>query len=94
MLETVKMHDLKLSDIQWFFFHQANARLLQKVSARLGIPTAKTVSLIERYGNTSSSSLPLTLDAAVQDGRIKSGDFIVLAAIGAGLTWGTALIKW
>jgi 3-oxoacyl-[acyl-carrier-protein] synthase III len=94
VLETLRMHDLNPDDVHWFFFHQANARLLQKVLARLGIPQWKTASLIERYGNTSSSSLPLTLDAAIQDGRLKSGDLILLAAIGAGLTWGTALIKW
>jgi 3-oxoacyl-[acyl-carrier-protein] synthase-3 len=94
VLNTLKTHGLKLDEVRWFFFHQANARLLHKVTARLGIPQWKTPSLVERYGNTSSSSVPLALDAAVQAGRLKPGDFILLATIGAGLTWGTALIKW
>ena len=94
VLETLRMHGLRPDDVRWFFFHQANARLLQKVSSRLGIPRWKTLSLVERYGNTSSSSLPLTLDAASQAGLLNPGDLILLAAIGAGLTWGTALIKW
>ena len=71
-----------------------HGRLLDKVTARLGIPEDRSISVIERYGNTSSSSLPITLDAALQGGHIKTGDLVLLAAIGSGLTWGTALIKW
>src|SRR5713101_3956785 len=92
--ETLKEHGLMVPDVHWFLFHQANGRLLEKVGARLGIPAAQTFSVIERYGNTSSSSLPLTLDAAVRAGRIKPGDLVCLATIGGGLTWGTALIRW
>lgn len=92
--ETLKAHGLTPEDIRWFFFHQANARLLQAVVDRLGIPPGKTDNVIERYGNTSSSALPLTLDAAVRAGRVRAGDFVLLATIGSGLTWGTALIRW
>jgi len=92
--EMLKEHGLMVPDVHWFLFHQANGRLLEKVGARLGIPAAQTFSVIERYGNTSSSSLPLTLDAAVRAGRIKPGDLVCLATIGGGLTWGTALIRW
>lgn len=92
--ETLKEHGLKVRDVKRFIFHQANGRLLDKVSERLGIPPDKTFSMIERYGNTSSSSLPLTLDAAVRAGKVKSGDLVCLATIGGGLTWGTALIRW
>ncbi len=92
--ETLKEQGLTVRDVDRFIFHQANGRLLDKVSERLGIPPDKTFSMIERYGNTSSSSLPLTLDAAVRAGKVKSGDLVCLATIGGGLTWGTALIRW
>ena len=92
--ETLKEHGVTVPDVRCFLFHQANGRLLEKVWKRLGIESSRTFNLIERYGNTSSSSLPLTLDAAVREGRIKSGDLVCLATIGGGLTWGTALIRW
>jgi len=92
--ETLKAHGLTVPDVRWFLFHQANGRLLEKVTERLGIPVAQTFSVIERYGNTSSSSLPLTLDTAVRSGKVKSGDLVCLATIGGGLTWATALIRW
>ena len=94
VLETLKAHGLVVSEVRWFLFHQANGRLLGKVVERLGISPSQTVSTIERYGNTSSSSLPLTLDAVVQAGQIKPGDLVLLATIGSGLTWGTALLRW
>jgi len=94
VIETLKAHGLTITDVRWFFFHQANARLLEKVRERLGIPSERTASVIERYGNTSSSSLPLTLDAAVRAGQVKPDDLVLLATIGGGLTWGTALIRW
>jgi len=94
VVDTLKAHGLVIGDVRWFLFHQANGRLLEKVAQRLGIPPTQTLSVIERYGNTSSSSLPLTLDAVVQTGQIKPKDLVLLAAIGSGLTWGTALIKW
>jgi len=92
--EMLKEHGLTVPDVRWFLFHQANGRLLEKVGARLGIPAAQTFSVIERYGNTSSSSLPLTLDTAVRAGKVKPGDLVCLATIGGGLTWATALIRW
>ncbi len=92
--ETLKEHGLTVRDVNWFIFHQANGRLLDKVTERLGIPPEKTFSVIERYGNTSSSALPLTLDAAVRAGKVKSGNLVCLATIGGGLTWGTALMRW
>ena len=94
VVETLKAQALVIAEVRWFVFHQANGRLLEKVTARLGISADRSISVIERYGNTSSSSLPITLDAALQGGRIKSGDLVLLATIGSGLTWGTALIKW
>ncbi len=92
--ETLKEHGVTVPDVRCFIFHQANGRLLEKVRNRLGIESSRMFSLIERYGNTSSSSLPLTLDAAVREGKVKAGDLVCLATIGGGLTWGTALIRW
>jgi 3-oxoacyl-[acyl-carrier-protein] synthase-3 len=92
--DRLKAHGLAVRDVHCFIFHQANGRLLDKVVERLGIPAERTFSMIERYGNTSSSSLPLTLDAAVRAGRIKPGDLVLLGTIGGGLTWATALIRW
>ena len=92
--ETLKGHGLTVADVQLFIFHQANGRLLEKVRKRLGIESSRMFSLIEHYGNTSSSSLPLTLDAAVRAGQVKAGDLVCLATIGGGLTWATALIRW
>jgi 3-oxoacyl-[acyl-carrier-protein] synthase-3 len=92
--DTLNAHGLTIPEVQWFFFHQANGRLLEKVVRRLGIRPGQTDSVIERYGNTSSSSLPLTLDAAVRAGKVKPDDLVLLATIGGGLTWGTALIRW
>jgi len=92
--DALKEQGLAISDVDRFIFHQANGRLLDKVTERLGIPPNKTFSVIERFGNTSSSALPLTLDTAVRAGKVKPGDLILLGTIGGGLTWGTALIRW
>ncbi len=92
--EGLKEHGLTVRDVDLFVFHQANGRLLDNVLERLGIPPDRTFSVIERYGNTSSSALPLTLDAAVRAGKVQPGDLVCLATIGGGLTWGTALIRW
>jgi 3-oxoacyl-[acyl-carrier-protein] synthase III len=94
VMDTLKAHGLGVGEVRWFLFHQANGRLLEKVAERLGIPPSQTLSTIERYGNASSSSLPITLDAVVEAGQIKPGDLILLATIGSGLTWGTALLRW
>lgn len=85
---------LPLSEIDYFVFHQANLRILETVFERTGVPTRKTLVTIPRYGNTSSSSLPIALDEAVKRGEIRPGNRVVLCAFGGGLTWGTAWIDW
>jgi 3-oxoacyl-[acyl-carrier-protein] synthase-3 len=85
---------LRLEQIDHFIFHQANLRILKQVQRRLGVPDEKVPVTISRYGNTSSSALPIALHHAVTGGRIKSGDWVLLAAFGGGITWGTALIRW
>jgi len=85
---------LSLSEIDFFIFHQANLRILETVFEKTDISPAKSIATISRYGNTSSSSLPIALDEAIKAGRLKPGDRIALCAFGGGLTWGTALIEW
>ncbi|MBI3804914.1 MAG: ketoacyl-ACP synthase III [Nitrospirae bacterium] len=85
---------LPLSAVDFFVFHQANLRILETVFKRAEIPLEKTRITIPRYGNTSSSSLPIALDEALKRGEIRPGNRVVLCAFGGGLTWGTAWIDW
>lgn len=86
--------NLTANDIDWLLLHQANQRIMDAVGKRLGIPSAKILSNISEYGNTSAASIPLALDAAVRDGRVKPGDTIAASGFGAGLTWGAAIFQW
>jgi 3-oxoacyl-[acyl-carrier-protein] synthase-3 len=74
--------------------HQANARILDATARKLGLPPQKVVITVDQHANTSAASVPLALDAAVRDGRIKRGDLLVLEAMGGGLTWGAAVIRY
>ena len=82
------------ADIDCMIPHQANVRIIQSAAKRLKIPMDKVVVNLDRYGNTSAASIPLALDEARRDGRVKQGDTIVLVGFGAGLTWAAAVIKW
>jgi 3-oxoacyl-[acyl-carrier-protein] synthase-3 len=84
---------LTTSDIDWVVAHQANLRILAQVASRLDIPLERFVINIERYGNTSSASIPIALDEAVRDGRIKPGHTVLMCALGAGISWGSALVR-
>ena len=86
--------DITADDIDWLLLHQANQRIMDAVAKRLKIPASKILSNIAEYGNTSAASIPLSLDAAVRDGRVKPGDTIAASGFGAGLTWGAAIFKW
>jgi 3-oxoacyl-[acyl-carrier-protein] synthase III len=81
-------------ELDWFVPHQANKRIIDASSDKLGIAREKVVITVDRHGNTSAASIPLALDAAVKDGRIKRGDLVMIEAIGGGFTWGSALIRW
>ena len=85
---------LTIDDIACIIPHQANIRIIESASNRLGIPQERTVVNIERYGNTSSASIPLALFEAVDDGRVKPGDLVLLSGFGAGMTWASALLRW
>ncbi len=81
-------------DLDWFVPHQANRRIITASAEKLGIAPEKVVITVDRHGNTSAASIPLALDAAVKDGRIKPGNLVMIEAIGGGFTWGSALIRW
>ncbi|MGL5831874.1 MAG: beta-ketoacyl-ACP synthase III [Waterburya sp.] len=85
---------LTADDLDWLLLHQANQRIMDAVAKRLNIPSGKILSNIAEYGNTSAASIPLALDAAVRDGRVKPGDTIAASGFGAGLAWGAAIFKW
>ena len=92
----ISMNELgmKVEDIDWFIPHQANIRIIDSAAKKLGIPKEKTIVNLQKYGNTSSASLPLAISEAVEDGKIKNGDTILLTAIGGGLAWGSMILKW
>ncbi|MFG1300309.1 beta-ketoacyl-ACP synthase III [Xanthobacter sp. V3C-3] len=80
--------------INWFVPHQANRRIIDASAQKLGIAPEKVVMTVDRHGNTSAASIPLALDAAAKDGRIRKGDLVLLEAMGGGFTWGSALLRW
>ena len=81
-------------EIDWLVLHQANQRILDSVGDRLKIPGEKILSNLEKYGNTSAATIPLMMDEAIRNNRIKQNDIIATSGFGAGLSWGAALIKW
>lgn len=85
---------IEIADIDWFVPHQANQRILEGVARKLSIPTEKVISTVADHGNTSAASVPLAFDRAVQDGRIKRGDLVLMEALGGGFTWGAALARY
>jgi 3-oxoacyl-[acyl-carrier-protein] synthase-3 len=82
------------ADVDWYVPHQANKRIIDGAAHRLGIAPEKVIATVEKHGNTSAASIPLALDVAVTDGRIKTGDLVLLQAVGGGFTWGAALVRW
>jgi 3-oxoacyl-[acyl-carrier-protein] synthase-3 len=87
-------NDLRVEDVDLYVPHQANVRILKAVIERLGLPVEKVLLNLDRYGNTSAASIPIALDEAVREGRIKDGSLVMLGAFGAGLTWASAVIRW
>ncbi len=92
--EALRETGLGLGDIAHFIPHQMNARMIEAVVERLSFPPERVVLNIDRYGNTSAASIPLALDESVRSGRIRRGDLILMCAMGAGLTWGTVILRW
>ncbi|WP_137389381.1 beta-ketoacyl-ACP synthase III [Rhodoligotrophos defluvii] len=94
MGETLADAGLTAEDVDWVVPHQANKRILDSTAKRFGIPESKVVLTVDVHGNTSAASIPLALDVAVKDGRIRRGDLVLMEAMGGGFTWGAALVRW
>jgi 3-oxoacyl-[acyl-carrier-protein] synthase III len=92
--EVLSAAELESDDVDWVVPHQANARILEATAKKLNLPSEKVVVTVDRHANTSAASVPLALDAAVKDGRIKRGDIVVLEAMGGGFTWGAAVLRY
>jgi len=92
--ETLAANGMQKSDIDWLVPHQANIRIIQASAKKLGLSMEKVVVTVDRHANTSAASIPLALDEAVRDGRIRAGQHVLLEAVGGGFTWGAALVKW
>ena len=94
MTETLDAAGLSAADVAWVIPHQANLRILEGTAKKLGLPLERVVVTVDRHANTSAASVPLALDAAVRDGRIKANDLLLLEAMGGGFTWGAAAVRW
>jgi len=93
-LEATRRAGLEMGEIDWLLPHQANIRIIQSVASRLGFPKEKVLLSLERIGNTSAASIPLTLSQSLREGKIKDGDLLLLLGFGAGFTWGGAVLRW
>lgn len=92
--EVLQQTKLQRSDLDWLIPHQANLRIIEATAKKLGLPMEKVVVTVDRHANTSAASIPLALDVAVSDGRVRPGHHVVLEAVGGGFTWGACLLKW
>ncbi len=92
--EVLQAAELPLERLDWLIPHQANVRIIEATSRKLGLPMERVVVTVDRHANTSAASIPLALDEAVRDGRIKPGHYVLLEAVGGGFTWGACLVKW
>lgn len=94
MTEALEANHLSSQEVDWFVPHQANERIIDAVAERLNFPESKVIKTVKDHANTSAASIPLALDWAVREGKIKEGDLVLTDALGAGLSWGSALIRW
>ncbi len=94
VMEALQSNGLKESDINWLVPHQANKRIIDSTAEKLHLKPEKVILTVDHHGNTSAASIPLALSEAVNGGRIKRGDLILMEAMGGGLTWGAALVRW
>jgi 3-oxoacyl-[acyl-carrier-protein] synthase III len=92
--ETLRANGMKKSDVDWLVPHQANIRIIQATARKLGMSMDRVVVTVDQHGNTSAASVPLALDAAVRDGRIKRGETVLMEAFGGGFTWGSAILRF
>ncbi len=85
---------LPTAELDWLIPHQANIRIMNAIARRLALPESKMVVTVDQHGNTSAASVPLALDVAVRDGRIRRGHHVLLQGVGGGFTWGSVLLRW
>ena len=93
-LNALEHAKIDTSEVDWLIPHQANIRIIQSAAKRLKMPMEKVIVNVDKYGNTSSASIPIALEEAIHDGRIKSGQVITMVGFGAGLTWASAVMRW
>ena len=93
-LEALEANGLTIGDVDWLVPHQANKRILESTARKLGLPAERVVVTVDRHANTSAASIPLALEEAVGDGRIRPGHLVLMEAMGAGMTWGAGLVRW
>ena len=93
-LNALEHAQIDTSEVDWLIPHQANIRIIQSAAKRLKMPMEKVIVNVDKYGNTSSASIPIALEEAIHDGRIKSGQVITMVGFGAGLTWASAVMRW
>ena len=91
--ETMAACGLTVNDIDWLIPHQANVRIMQATARRLGVPADKVIVTVDLHANTSAASIPLALDVAVRDGRIRPGQRVLMEGVGGGFTWGAVLVQ-
>lgn len=94
VLDVLEKTEYEADDVDWFVPHQANKRIIDGVERKLGLSADRVVVTVDKHANTSAASVPLALYTAVQDGRIKTGDLVMIEAMGGGFTWGASLIRW
>jgi len=94
IMDTLERAGYTTEDVDWFVPHQANKRILDGTARKIGLPLEKIVITVDKHANTSAASIPLALNSAVSDGRIKEGDLVLMEAMGGGFTWGAVLVRW
>jgi len=92
--EVLEAAKLTVADLDWFIPHQANIRIMEATARKLGLPVEKLIATVHHHGNTSAASIPLALDEAVRDGRIRKDQTLLLEGVGGGFTWGAVLLRW
>ncbi len=92
--EALEHNHLTAADLDWYIPHQANMRIINAIADKIRLPRERVVTTVARHGNTSAASVPLALDAAVRDGRIRPGQRVLLQGVGGGMTWGSILLRW
>ena len=94
MNEALDAAGLTAADVDWVVPHQANLRILEATAKKLGLDSDQVIVTVQDHANTSAASVPLALDVAARDGRVKPGDLLLLEAMGGGFTWGAAVVRW